>query len=71
MGTQESVEIFMKIDEAWTNRDFKTFKSFVADDAKIYTTSRNAQGMSSHNIMFYGLLLRYAEEKSKSPDPIS
>ena len=35
MGTQETVEIFMKIDEAWTNRDFKTFKSFVADDAKM------------------------------------
>ena len=35
MGSQETVEIFMKIDEACTNRDFKTLKSFVADDAKM------------------------------------
>jgi|TARA_B110000444_G_scaffold44337_1_gene40247 hypothetical protein len=35
MGSQETVEIFMKIDEAWKNRDFKTLKSFVADDAKM------------------------------------
>ena len=33
MGSQESVDIFLKIDNAWKERDYDAIKSLVSDDA--------------------------------------
>ncbi len=34
MGSQESVDIFLKIDKAWKERDYDAFKSLVSKDAE-------------------------------------
>jgi hypothetical protein len=42
MGSQESVDIFLKIDNAWKERDYDAIKSLVSDDAQFV----NADGES-------------------------
>tara|TARA_B100001250_G_C19390659_1_gene610411 strand:- start:112 stop:606 length:495 start_codon:yes stop_codon:yes gene_type:complete len=42
MGSQESVDIFLKIDKAWMERDYDAIKSLVSEDAQFV----NADGES-------------------------
>lgn len=35
MGSQESVDIFLKIDKAWNERDYDAIRSLVSDDAEL------------------------------------
>ena len=37
MGSQESVDIFLKIDKAWNERDYDAIKLLVSDDAQLVT----------------------------------
>ena len=35
MGSQESVDVFLKFDKAWQERDYETIKSLVSEDAEL------------------------------------
>jgi len=35
LGSQKTVDIFMKFDKAWAERDYETIKSYIIADAKM------------------------------------
>ena len=66
MGSQETVEVFKKIDAAWAARDYETLKTLISNDGNFThddnTISTNAEEFIAHIEAGYQTSLESGEE---------